>query len=42
MHVDHETGELPKNFWEDVSEAMNDSDNDNTILHVAIAKEAEH
>ena len=42
--TDHETGELPKNFWEDVLEAMNgsDDDDDDTALQIVIAQEDEH
>ena len=40
--VDHETGRLPRNFWEDVAAAMNGSgDDDDTALQVVIAEEDE-
>ena len=42
--VDHETGQLPKNFWEDIADAMNitSNDNDNTPLQVVLPEEDEH
>ena len=41
--VDHKTGRLPKNFWEDVAEAMNGLGNDNnTALKVVIKEEDQH
>ena len=41
--VNHETGDMPKNFWEDVSDAMNGSDDDDDIaLQCVIEDEDEH
>ena len=43
MHFDHVTGEIPKIFWEYVSEAMKGSDNDDDIaLQVVFADKNKH
>ena len=41
--ANHETGDMPKNFWQDVSEAMNGSDDDdNTALQCVIEDDDVH
>jgi hypothetical protein len=41
--VDHETHQLPADFWEDVAEAMNGSvDDDDTALQLVINEDDEH
>jgi hypothetical protein len=41
--VDHETGELPNDFWEDVLEAMNGSDDDDSsALQVVVEEDDDH
>ena len=46
MHVDNETVKHSKNIWEEVSEAINGSDNngdeDDTALQDVIAQEDKH
>jgi hypothetical protein len=42
-HVDHETHDLPKDFWEDITEAMNGSDNDDvTPLLIVLLPDDSH
>lgn len=41
--VDHESGEIPKNFWHDVAESMNGSDNDDdTALKIVLDEDDRH
>ena len=43
ISFDHDTGQLPKNHWGDVSEALHVSDNNDVVaLQLVIAEEGEH